>query len=100
MNVSSLDSLRIPACAWTAKNYPLIVPPRRLSAMLLEAVDVIGAFSKHNPEWAEALRVAGEAQPGGTEADAGGALKSGRAPQLPYLRHAENINAIMEAVDF
>ena len=96
MNVSSLDALRIPACAWTSKSYPLIVPTRRLASTLLEAVDIIGAFSKHNPAWVRALASMKEGERPADTAWNG----EGDVPQLAYLRRAEALNSKMEASDW
>ena len=88
-NVSALDALRIPQCAWAPKNYPLIVPLRRLRATLLEAVDTIGAYSMENHEWVMAMK----AMP-----DSGAALTAelNARSQLPAIAAMEALNREQE----
>lgn len=62
-NMSSYDALNFRECNGASKNYPIVVDPGQLRAALRDAVDTIGAFDTHNPEWAALLKAANQPKP-------------------------------------
>jgi hypothetical protein len=50
-NITSYDALNYHACNAASKNYPIVVDEKEISAILRNAVDTIGAYSRKNPQW-------------------------------------------------